>query len=240
MNHYNSRCYTTIHKLLTATLLLLLSAALSADELKPFNASYMIYRNEQHVADASFTLQKTNDLWIWRMQTTPRGIYKWLTRKRPFIETQMRQGNDSAPQLLIEVGGDYPEMAPQRAIWFDQDHQMVYYSDKKKQRQLPFKTPLYNYHSINLLYQQMKRDGDSELEIDFFKGGDLKKSRVTLETGLELRDGDSIFKVDKLAQTFEDSKDSIQYFYQNGAIPPLKIVQFKSDNVSVMWRSDEK
>jgi hypothetical protein len=240
MTHYNNRYYITVYKLFTTCLLLLVSASLSASELTAFKASYMIFRNDQHVADASFSLQQTNDIWIWSMQTSPRGIYKWLTRKRPYIETQMKAFDDAGQQLFIEVSGDYPEKAPLRASWFDQRNHIIYYSDKNRQSQLPYSLPTYNYHSINLLFEQMKKKGEKQLEIDFYKNGALKKSTVTLQTNLDMRDGDKNFKVDKLSQSFEDTKDSIHYYYQNNELAPLKIEQIKSDYVSVMWRNDIK
>ncbi len=239
MHLYSNRYYTTVIKF-TAFCLLLISGALYASELKPFDVHYRVFRNDQHVAYADFSLHQDNGIWIWSMKTEPRGIYSWLTRKRPYIETHMRKVSDGSQQLSIEVSGDYPDLRPNRASWFDHDNHLVYYADKKKQRRFEFDTPLYNYHSINLLYLEMKRKGQTEIIIQFYKGSDLKYSKVTLQTDIEIPDGDSSIRVDKLSQDFADSKDTIQYYYQNNELAPLKIEQIKEDYVSVMWRDDKK
>jgi hypothetical protein len=239
MHLYNNRYYTTVIRF-TVACLLLISSTLSASELKPFDAHYRVFRNDQHVAFADFSLHENNGTWIWLMNTEPRGIYSWLTRKRPYIETHMQKMSDGSQQLLIEVSGDYPDQRPNRASWFDHDNHLVYYADKKKQRKLEFETPLYNYHSINLLYLEMKQKEQTEVIIQFYKGSDLKFSKVTLQTDIEIPDGDSTIKVDKLSQDFADSKDTIQYYYQNNELAPLKIEQVKKDYTSVLWRDDKK
>jgi hypothetical protein len=239
MHPYSNRYSTTTYRIFTACLLLIISAALSAGELKPFDAHYRVFRNDQHIAYADFSLHQMNDTWVWSMKTEPKGIYSWLTSKRPYIETHMRKAIDGSQQLLIEVSGDYPDKRPRRASWFDHDNHIVYYADKNSQRQFEFSPPLYNYHSINLLYLEMKQKGETEVVIQFYKGSHLKLSKVTLQSDIEIPDGDSTIKVDKLSQDFADSKDTIQYYHQNNELAPLKIEQIKEDYVSVMWRDDK-
>lgn len=239
MHLYSNRCYTIANSFIAACLLLV-SSALCASELKPFDAHYRLFRNDQHVAYADFSLHQQNGFWIWSMKTEPRGIYSWLTRKRPYIRTHMRKISDGSQQLSIEVSGDYPDKNARRASWFDHDKHIAYYADKKKQRQFEFNTPLYNYHTINLLYLEMKQKAETEVVIQFYKGADLKYSKVTLQTDVEIPDGDSTIKVDKLSQDFADNKDTIQYYYLNNELAPLKIEQTKEDYVSVMWRDDSK
>ncbi len=221
-------------------LILLATTSLSANDLKPFDAHYRVFRNDQHVAYASFSLKQINSVWVWSMNTEPSGIYSWLTRKRPYIETHMQGQAQGEPQLTIEVSGDYPDKSARRACWFDHKNNRAYYSNSKTQHVLEFIPPLYNYHSINLLYLDMKKAGEKEIVIQFYRKGDMKFSRVTLETDIEIPDGDSSIKVDKLSQDFADSKDTIQYYYQNNELAPLKIEQIKSDYTSVMWRDDQK
>lgn len=233
-NPYN----LTMYRLLFC-LFLLISSTLSAGELKPFDVHYRVFRNDQHIAFADFSLQHTNGVWVWSMTTEPKGIYSWLTRKRPYIETHMQSFTQDEPQLTIEVSGDYPDKRERRACWFDHDNNRAYYSNSKTQHILEFTPPLYNYHSINLLYLRMKKDNVKEIVIQFYRKGDMKFSKVTLETDIEIPDGDSTKKVDKLSQDFADSKDTIQYYYQNNELAPLKIEQIKSDYTSVMWRDDQ-
>ena len=229
-----------MYKLISAALLLLLSNAIFASEMEPFTASYKVFRDDQYVADASFSLAQRNGVWVWSMGTRARGIYSWLTRKKPFIYTHVQENSPGQPLLSMELSGDYPDKSAQQASWFDYDKKMVYFSDKKKQLKLPFSTPIYNYHSINLLYPQMKLDGANNRQIQFYKKGKLLTANVRLETDIEIPDGDSVLKVDKLTQTYPDNKDVIQYYYQDGKLAPLKIEQIKRDFVSVMWRDSLK
>ena len=235
MCHCSNLCYTTAYRF-TALCLMLLSSTLAASEPEPFDAHYKVFRNGQHVAYIDFTLHQKNGIWIWSMQTEPKGIYSWLTRKRPYIETHTQSMSDGQQQLSIELSGDYPDKTAQRASWFDHDKHIAFYADSKSQRQFEFSSPLYNYHSINLLYRQMKQNGETEVIIEFYKGSDLQFSKVTLQRDIEIRDGDSVKKVDELSQDFADSKDTIRYYYQNNELAPLKIAQNKADYVSEMWR----
>jgi len=235
MKPLTHRYFINLSRLILFTLALFSSMPKAAGLLQPFEADYRVYRNGQYVANADFSLQHSNNVWIWSMKSAPRGVYSWLTRKRPYSETHMLD-NDGQLQLAVEISGDYPTRSANRAIWFDHQKQIGYYSDNKKQRQIAFNAPLYNYHSIHLLYRQMKLRNESVQDILFYKKGKLYPCKLTLETGIEIQFEGASIKVDRLTQLFTGSKRLLRYDYQGHPLAPLRIEQVKGDNHSVMER----
>ncbi|MBT3204608.1 MAG: DUF3108 domain-containing protein [Gammaproteobacteria bacterium] len=224
------------HFLLIA--LLLAGFNVQALELNPFNARYHVYRGNTHVAISKFSLKKQKSEWVWRMKTGPRGIYSWLTRKKPFAETRMQEtGRDI--QLLLETTGDYPKKPAKQSTWFDHVNNKIYSMKGKNISQLKLPENTYNYHSVHLLHPLMLENNEQKMDINFYKRGELLKSTVTLEKQIELpaKKGKTI--VDKLTQTFKGSSKKMVYYYKGKTLAPLKIEQIKpGKDKSVMWRID--
>ncbi len=226
----------TRYLLLTA--LLLTGFNVQAIELSPFDARYFVYRGNTHVAISKFTLKKHRSEWVWRMNTGPRGIYSWLTPKKPFAETRMQEtGKDT--QLLLEITGDYPKKPAKRNTWFDHTNKKIYSMKGQEIKQLKLPEDTYNYHSVHLLHPRMLADNNLKMDINFFKRGKLLKSTLILEKQIELPVKKGKMVVDKITQTFKDSGKKLIYYYHGDTLAPLKIEHIKpGKDKSVMWRMD--
>ena len=240
MRFFNNLSLSISCKTFIFTVLLSTQGSLLANgSLEPFSAKYDVYRNDQHVANTYFNLQHKNDTWIWRMSTKPRGLFKWLTDKKPFTETEMVKSGDDYLLSKI-VSGEYREKPPQDNTWFDQKNQLIYYTNSTSQQknQLALPKNLYSYQNIHLLYAQMKQSGESTLNIHFYKNGNIFKSSLTLEEDVDITHHSGSIRVDKLTQQVTNSTKTMVYYYQGHSLAPLQIVQFKDGKpVTMMWRS---
>lgn len=220
--------------------LLLMSFNARALTLSPFNVSYHVYRGDIHVANSRFSLKKQQSEWVWHMKTKPRGIYSWLTRKKPFAETRMQQ-IDQNIQLLLESTGDYPKKPAKRNTWFDHVNNKIYSMNGNKISQLSLPENVYNYHSIHLLHPVMLEQDRLQIDVNFYKRGKLLKSTLKLEKQVELDSKSDTMIVDKITHTFSDSNKKLIYYYQGETLAPLKIEHIKpGKDKSVMWRVDSK
>jgi hypothetical protein len=211
-----------------------------AQDIKPFKAEYKVFRGNSYIADSKLTLKKQQGEWIWRIDTKARGIYKWLTRKKPYIETRMQE-IDHKLKLLLESSGDYPDKLPKWSSWFDHLGKFIYSmkGNKIKKQKLP--EDVYNFHSIHLLYPQMMQHNEQQKTVNFFKKGKLLKSTLILEKNVELSNKKQHTVVDKLTQKFDGSKKYFIYYYKGKTLAPLKIEQINpGKDSSVMWRQNIK
>ena len=240
MRFSNNLSLSISYKALVFTVLLCIQGSSLANAyLEPFSAKYDVYRNDQHVASSYFNLQHKNDIWTWRMSTKPRGVFKWLTEKKPFTETHMAQTSDG--YLLSKmVSGEYPEKPAEDKTWFDQQNHLIYYTNSISQQksQLPLPQDLHSYHDIHLLYAEMKESGQSTRDINFYKNGNVFRSTLTLERQVNIPYHSGSIRVDKMTQKVANSNKVLIYYYQGHSLAPLKIEQFKDGRpLTMMWRS---
>lgn len=240
MNHYNNHYHSISFKTLVFCVLLFIHGSLLANGyLQPFSAKYDVYRNDQHVANTYFNLQHKNDAWIWHMTTKPKGLFKWLTPKKPFTETRMAETVDG--YFLSQIAsGDYREKPAQDNTWFDQENQLIYYTSSKSHQksQLPLPQDLHSYHDIHLLYSEMKDSDQSTRDIHFYKKGNVFKSTLTLEKQVQIPYHSGSITVDKMTQQVTNSNKVLIYYYQGHSLAPIKIEQFKEGKpLTMMWRS---
>ncbi len=208
--------------------------------LSPFNVRYHVYRGDIHVANSQFSFKQQNSEWVWYMQTSPRGIYSWLTSKKPFAETRIQQPLQEI-QLLLEMTGDYPDKPAEQNTWFDHQNKKIYSMNGSQISNLEMKDNIYNYHSVQLLYPLMLEHNETQKTINFYKRGKLIESTLTLEKQVELPSKKDKIIVDKVTQAFKDSNNTMIYYYQGETLAPLKIEQVKpGKDSSVMWRVDSR
>jgi hypothetical protein len=222
-------------------ILSLLSVQVLAFELKAFDERYSVYRGESRVGEARFSLRHENALWVWNMTTRPKGLYRFLTSKKPFERTVMAPINDLKDwRISLEETGSYPDKPAKKVSWFDYDSGTIYHRRKSKHKSFPFEQPVFNYHSIHLLYTDMLEQDIGRQEINLFHAGKLRKANLTLKRGVTLKGADKNFTVDQLIVASEGSKRTITYYYRGDTLAPLKIEHREPDqDVSVMWRIDE-
>ena len=221
-----------------ATLLLVLLASFNshAVSIEPFEARYHVYRADSHVANSKMSLKKENAEWVWSMHTEPRGMYSWLTKKRPFSKTHL-QSTPSGLQLLLEQSGDHAQKPAQESSWFDYTHLIIYHMKGTTIDQIKLPGEVYNYHSVHTLYPLMLEQQTTSLKINFYRNGSISTSTLTLEKEIEIPERKSTIKVDKVTQKFDRSDKQMIYYYQGETLAPLKIEQIKpGKDSSVMWR----
>lgn len=230
---FNTRFFLLIFLLLTGF-------NARAITISPFDVRYHVYRGDIHVANTQFSLTKQQFEWVWFMRTSPRGMYSWLTRKKPFAETRMQETEQDI-QLLLEKTGNYPEKQAKRNSWFDHVNKKVYSMNGRVIRKLDLTENVYNYHSVHLLYPQMLEKDSLQMTINFYKRGKLLESTLILQKHIELPAKSGKMIVDKVTQTFKDSNKKMVYYYQGKTLAPLKIEQITpGKDKSVMWRIDSK
>ena len=225
-------CHSIIYSLLAA-LSLLGGIASANDGAIPFDATYDVYRNGANIGEANFRLQQQNGSWIWDMRTQPRGIYRWLTRKKPFTETRMIP-TDQGLRLSQISNGDYPEQPPKNSAWFDHDNQAILYSkaDGGEPQKLDLPPQIFSFHSVHLLYAQMKASGQQSIEIDFYRKGQIYKSTLTLQRDVAMPMSSGETLVDKMAQQLEGSDRAMAYYYHGHEVAPVLIEQIKKGEVA--------
>lgn len=228
-------------RLILFSVLSILVTQASAFELKAFDTRYTVFRGESRVGEARFTLRRENGLWIWNMTTRPKGLYRFLTSKKPFQRTIMASivGFDDW-RLSLEESGSYPDKPAKKVSWFDYDSGTIYHRRKSKHKTLSLDTPVFNYHSVHLLYADMIEQEVNAQKINLFHAGKLGKADLTLQRGVTLKGADKNFTVDQLIVQPEGSDKTITYYYRGDTLAPLKIEHREPDqDVSVMWRIDE-
>ena len=227
-----------LKSIIALPLLLLLHASSQAQTLQPFDAQYAFYRGGNHVADASFSLAQQNTLWLWTLKTRPIGFYRLLTRKRPYAETLMQQ-TDDGPRLLLEQSGDYEDKPAKQGSYFDVDQGKLYYSQGDKATRMTLPDNLYNYHSIHLLYAQMRDQQLEQIEVNFYDKGELARATLTLERNVEVSLGDDSRTADRVTQRNQGSKKYMVYYYDQKSPAPLVIERIRpGKDSSMMWRVD--
>lgn len=240
MNRFKNQLYSTRYKCIVFILLLLVQGSLlAADNLQAFKAKYDVYRHDQHVANTLFYLRYKNDVWTWHMSTSPEGLFKWLTKKIPFIETRMSKTTNGY-QLTQIASGDYRDKPAHENTWFDHADRLIYFTDSRKvqNNRLPLPDDVHSYHDIHLLYAKMKQSGQTSMDIHFYKTGTVLESTLTLEPQIEIPYQSGKITVDKMTQTAVDSDKKMIYYYQGHPLAPLKIEQYKDGEAgTMMWRS---
>lgn len=228
-------------RLILFSIISILGTHAAAFELKAFDTRYTVFRGESRVGEARFTLRNENGLWIWHMTTSPKGFYRLLTSKKPFERTVMASINGVNDwRLSLEESGSYVDKPPKKVSWFDYDSGIIYHQRKSRHKTLPLETPVFNYHSIHLLYADLLEQDRDTLEINLFQAGKLRKANLSLQRNVTLEGADKNFTVNRLTVKPEDSKRTITYYYRGDTLAPLKIEHREPDqDVSVMWRIDE-
>lgn len=103
-----------------------------ADELKPFQASYTWVWHGLTVAESSLQLTQSNDTWVYRAKSEPRGIGKMMS-ERPVQESIMRVTADGVFPLSYKADDGTSSTKRDADVKFDWDsrHASGMYEDAK-------------------------------------------------------------------------------------------------------------
>lgn len=215
---------------------LLLAFEVGANNLpNGYMAKYEVFRNSQHVASTNLELVSQPQGWLWKMETQAIGLFSWLTRKTPFSDTFVTL-DETAAKVLYTVAGDYHDQPPTRATWFDHQNRLFYNAHNNKSSQKKFKLPIYNYHSVMMLYHRLM-NGES-LEISYFRSGKSSKGKVQLQKAISVNVQDKNLLMDRL--TLKYGKKTMYFDFDSKSFAPLQITQIKGDDVSIMLRKTFK
>lgn len=206
--------------------LMLISAASSStasDSLPAFNASYDLFRNDQHVGESFFKIEKTDARISMQMITKPGGLYALFTSQQPVAESTMIRGKGdfrlSRVQIAINLRKD-----PEEVAVFDWQQSLLMVDRKRKQHQLPLRDAVYDYLSIHWLVAQLRLAGADEYELKFYRKGRLRDSTLTRK-GTEILDinGKQI-NTTVFEQNFNNSSRRLKYHYdENNLWLPVRI-----------------
>ncbi len=131
-NHRTHGLARTARSPLLPMLALALSTAASADELKPFDASYNWIWHSLTVAVSTIHLERQDDTWLYRAKSEPRGIGRMFS-ERPLQESVLKVTDDGV--LPISYRADDGTSATKRDanVRFDWEHNRAtgVYEDEK-------------------------------------------------------------------------------------------------------------
>jgi Protein of unknown function (DUF3108) len=96
----------------------------SADELKPFDASYAWIWHGLNVAVSTLTLEKTGDTWSYRSRSEPRGIGKAFS-ERPVQKSVLRVTDAGVQPLSYQASDGTSSTRRAIDVKYDWDHGRV-------------------------------------------------------------------------------------------------------------------
>ncbi len=111
-------------RLILASLLALSSATASADELKPFEATYKWIWHGLTVAVSTLRLERQDDKWVYRSKSEPRGIGRAFS-ERPTQESVLRVTDDGVHPLSYKADDGTSSTKRDANVQFDWDHKRV-------------------------------------------------------------------------------------------------------------------
>jgi hypothetical protein len=109
----------------TVTVLALtLGATASADELKPFDASYDWIWHNMTVAVSTLHLERQDDTWVYRAKSEPRGIGRMFS-ERPVQESVMKVTNDGVRPISYKADDGTSATKRDSNVQYDWEHDRV-------------------------------------------------------------------------------------------------------------------
>ena len=164
------------------SLMMLLAPALlplSAEEsgLRPYSATYDLYYSGMHVATTRIALQRHDRQWSWSTLTRARGIYRMFTSKKPYSET--RFSHDGGVMQLHEIRlSNHGNERHHETARFDWDDGRMKVLRKGKSWEVDLVDGIYDYQSIHLLADEMRRTQKKSATVSFYRKGKLVDSRI--------------------------------------------------------------
>lgn len=223
-----NRSNTLLSLLLLPCLTFISPGSFAEISLRPFSAKYDLYHGGMYIAVSEHNLRRSGEHWRWSTLTTARSIYSWFTDERPYTETTFSQIECEIllREILIADAGSDRKTESARFNW---DISELEVKRKGKQKQLQLAAPIYDYQSIHLLAAAMHQQRLDQQTIDFYRRGQLVKSRLSYNGSDKIDvNGKSVSAI-VFEQVIVKSNSTIKYYYDaENPLLPLRIVKYKS------------
>ncbi len=188
------------------------AAAAEPPALRPFSASYDLYRGSLHVAVTELKLQRAGSDWRFSLLTRARGLFAWFVDEQPYAETTFFVADGQV--LLREITiGDAATGENHEAASFDWDASRLDVERKGKSRQLELNGGVYDYQSIHVLAASMSRQQLQQATIDFYRKGKLKKANLVYDGEQKVDVNGESIDASVYAQVTSQSGSKMKYFY---------------------------
>ena len=220
-----------MYRLIIALLILLLATPGVAGDvlLKPYQASYALYRGNLNVASSNFSLKKSGHLWRWQQTSRPIGIYALFSDNNLYSETTLLllDNKYKIHNILLKDEGDDDRYENAQFNWNNQEIDIEY---KNKKRIETLKGEVYDSHSIHLLAARMLKQDLQESVYYFYRRGRLAKSHLKQSGKSKLEVNKKLIEVSIFEQTTEGSSSIMKYFYApDKPLLPIKIERTKPE-----------
>jgi len=203
-------------------------AAAAELPIRPFTASYNLYKGGMHIAITELKLERDGEHWRWSSLTKARGVYAWFTRKQPYTETSFSQVDDKIRlrEILIADGGKKKELEAARFDWTKGEINVL---RKGKRWQVQLLDSVYDYQSIHLLAAGMGQQQLTSATLDFYRKGKLVKSRFVFSGQGRVNVNGSSIDANIYEQMIVKSNAKIKYYYDaDNPLLPLRIEKLES------------
>jgi hypothetical protein len=211
--------------------------------LKPYQASYAVYRGSLNVANSELSLEQSGSYWRWRQTSKAKGVYALFSDKTLYSETTLLRYNNQymIHNILLTEEGDDDGYENARFNW---DNQKVDIQYKNKRYIETLAEDIYDFHSIHLLSAHMLKQNLQRFEFNQYSKGKLIKSYLKKLPKSKLEINQKSFEVLVFEQTTEGSSAKMKYYYEpEEPLLPIKIERIKPEKKttimllqSVEWR----
>lgn len=195
--------------------------------LKPYQASYALYRGNLNVAKSQISLDKSDQYWRWSQSSKPIGIYSLFSDNDLYAETDLFLVDKQYKiyKILLKDKGDKSRYENARFNWNNQQVD-IEYKDKKHVEII--RRSIYDSLSIHLLTAQMLKHNLQESVFDFYHRGRLMKSHLKRSGKSKLEINKKLVDVFVFEQSSVESSSKIKFYYDpDRPLLPIKIERTK-------------
>jgi hypothetical protein len=159
---------------------LALNAAATADELKPFEASYTWMWHGMTVALSTLRLERNDDTWTYSSKSEPRGIGRMMS-ERPTQRSVLKVTDTDVRPLSYKADDGTSSTKRDADVVFDWEHGRVsgVYEDTKLDMPLP--PGIQDDLSVQIALMAELLKGRTPEEFSLLSGNSVRKYRYTRE-----------------------------------------------------------
>ena len=196
--------------------------------IKPYQASYKLYKSGLQVAISSLSLEQSGRFWRWRLSSRPKGVYRLFSDKKPYSETtfSLLDSQYRIHHILLADEGDDERYESAR---FDWNSRQLDIQRKGERRIENLPDQVYDFHTIHLLIARMMKDATQQIEFNFYLKGEVLNAKLTRAGKTMLEYNDLKIEASVFHQTIDGQKTNSKYYYgPDSRLLPLKIENINS------------